>query len=142
MQPGFAGSVLGVRDAAFLRARYAEHPSHTHEWLMLRHRLSRRVLALAVARRHADGRLEILDLLGPRERLARLVQGVREHAQCTASPWVSLWLTRSHLPVLHESQPQVQTLGVKVPTNAWTPDPQGPVVDQRWWLTGGDTDFR
>ena len=142
MQPGFAGSVLGVRDAAFLRARYAEHPGHTHEWLWLRHRLSRQVLALAVLRRHADGRLEILDLLGARERLTATVQAVRLHAQRTQAPLVSLWLTRSHLSVLEGSAPQVQALGVKVPTNAWTPDPQGPVVDQRWWLTGGDTDFR
>jgi len=142
MQPGFADSVLGVRDAAFLRARYAEHPNHTHEWLLLRHRLSRQVLALAVLRRHADGRLEILDLLGARERLTAMVQAVRLHAQHTQAPLVSLWLTRSHLHVLEGSAPQVQALGVKVPTNAWTPDPQGPVVDQRWWLTGGDTDFR
>ena len=142
MQPGFADSVLGVRDAAFLRARYAEHPNHTHEWLLLRHRLSRQVLALAVLRRHADGRLEILDLLGARERLTSLVQAVRLHAQRTQAPLVSLWLTRSHLNVLEGSAPQVQALGVKVPTNAWTPDPEGPVVDQRWWLTGGDTDFR
>ena len=142
MQPGFADSVLGVRDAAFLRARYAEHPSHTHEWLLLRHRLSRQALALAVLRRHADGRLEILDLLGAREHLTAMVQAVQLHAHRTQAPLVSLWLTRSHLSVLEGSAPQVQALGVKVPTNAWTPDPQGPVVDQRWWLTGGDTDFR
>ena len=142
MQPGFVGSVLGVRDAAFLRARYAEHPSHTHEWLGLRQRLSRQLQALAVLRRHADGRLEILDLLGPRARLATLVQAVRVHAQRSAAPLVSLWLTRSHVGVLQDTQPQIHTLEVKVPTNAWTPDPQGPVVDQRWWLTGGDTDFR
>jgi len=142
MQAGFKDSVLGVRDAAYLRTRYAEHPSHTHEWLGLRHRLSRQVLALAVARRHADGRLEILDLLGPRDRLQAMVQAVLVHAQRTAAPLVSLWLTRSHLHVLQDSQPQVHTLEVKVPTNAWTPDPHGPVVDQRWWLTGGDIDFR
>ena len=99
-------------------------------------------MALAVLRRHADGRLEILDLLGARERLTATVQAVRLHAQRTQAPLVSLWLTRSHLSVLEGSAPQVQALGVKVPTNAWTPDPQGPVVDQRWWLTGGDTDFR
>ena len=142
MQAGFKDSVLGVRDAAYLRARYAEHPSHTHEWLGLRHRLTQQLLALAVARRHADGRLEILDLLGPRERLPAMVHAVRVHAQRTAAPLVSLWLTRSHLGELQDPQALVHTLEVKVPTNAWTPDPHGPVVDQRWWLTGGDTDFR
>jgi len=142
MQPGFVDSVLGVRDTAFLRARYAEHPSHSYEWLGLRQRLSRQLLALAVLRRHADGRLEILDLLGPRERLKAMVQAVRVHAQRSAMPLVSLWLTRSHLGVLQDTQAQVNSLEVKVPTNAWTPDPRGPVVDQRWWLTGGDTDFR
>ena len=142
MQAGFKDSVLGVRDTAYLRARYAEHPGHTHEWLGLRHRLSRQLLALAVARRHADGRLEILDLLGSRERLQAMVQAVQVHAQGTAAPLVSLWLTRSHLGVLQGTRPQVRALDIQVPTNAWTPDPQGPVVDQRWWLTGGDTDFR
>lgn len=36
----------------------------------------------------------------------------------------------------------VRDLGINVPANAWSAGPPIEKLIGRWWLTGGDTDFR
>lgn len=141
MQVGFRQSVLGLRNAQFMQARYIEHPSRNHEWLLIRHRLTRKVQGLAVCKQESDGRLEILDLLGAPEEFRVIIAAVRNHA-AAQSRGAFMWLTKSHQHVLGDTQPQVVTLNVSVPSNSWVPGNADININGRWWLTGGDTDFR
>lgn len=142
MQAGFAQSVLGVRNARFMRARYLEHPAQSHTWLRLRQRFTGQVLGLAVCKPAPDGRLEILDLLGSPSRFDGLVQGAQQHAARAHHSGVFMWLTQSHAHLLQGTQPRSASLDVRVPSNCWVPGNTDVAVDGRWWLTGGDTDFR
>jgi len=142
MQSGLGNSVLGVRDALFMQARYVGHPSRQHEWVLLRHRISRRVLGLAVCKQESDGRLEILDLLGKPALFSSTAMAVQQHAAQQQRSGVFMWLTKSHQHWLSASHPQVLALGVSVPSNDWVEGNVDMKMDDRWWLTGGDTDFR
>lgn len=142
MQAGFAHSILGLRDAGFMRSRYLEHPTQSHAWVRLRHRFTGQVQALAVCKRESDGRLEILDLLGSPGRFGHLVHAVRQHAARAHHAGVFMWLTQSHVHLLRSTRPRESTLNVRVPSNCWVPGNTDLPVDDRWWLTGGDTDFR
>ena len=142
MKARLAQSVLGVRDTQFMQTRYAKHPARSHEWVLVRHRFTRKVCGLAVCKPETDGRLEILDLLGDPEQFTHIVAAVRLHAAATQRNGVLMWLTKSHEHLLAKTQPRVAALNVSVPSNSWVPGNVETSVDGRWWLTGGDTDFR
>lgn len=142
MAASFASQVIGVRDAAWLRQRYALHPLHRYELLLLRGRFTRRALGLVVLRRQAD-HLMVLDLLAPPRHFGALLLQARRHAQAHGLPRVDCWITASQLPLLAGIAPEAfghQPMNITVPANIHTP---GPVdeVRGRWFLLAGDADF-
>jgi hypothetical protein len=142
MQKALPETLLGVRDAGYLHWRYVQHPAHAHRWLLLRSRLTRRVMGLVVYRQESSGRWEILDLVGDPRCYAALIRGVQAEVPSTEGQEVFMWMTRSHMFWLADSRPAVRALEVMVPTSVWVPPNHPGSVDGRWWLTGGDTDFR
>lgn len=142
MQASFTQSVLGLRDARFMKARYLEHPFRTHAWVLVQNRFTRKAMGLAVCKQESDGRLEIMDMVGAPGRFGYIVAAVRNHAAATQSAGVFMWLTQSHRHWLNSTQPDVGRLNVSVPSNCWVEGNVDLEIDGRWWLTGGDTDFR
>lgn len=141
MQASLDDFIVGVRDARYLRHRYFAHPDHHYRVIVVQRRLSARVEGLVVLRR-IDERCELLDAVGALHSMPVLVH----HARRVAAQWgctqLFAWLAK-HL-LAHFALPldaQVQDLGVLVPGNAWTAGPPIESLKDRWWLTGGDTDF-
>ena len=52
------------------------------------------------------------------------------------------WYSTSIAAMISGADGVEHSIGVGVPTSTWTPGPDKSVLQGRWWLTGGDTDFR
>lgn len=141
MAAGLSRSLLPVRDAAWLRHRYGNRPGVRYRLMMLRHRLGLHRGGAWVQREH-DDHVELMDLIGAPELLARLVRHARR-ATGGHGP-VRAWITRSHADWLDDPRdPALRVdVGVKVPTSVHTPGPAPASLRGRWFLMGGDTDFR
>lgn len=136
------GTLLGRRDQEYVQQRYVEHPVFSYQLLEIHHRLSRQLLGVVVLCRQPDQRIEVLDLIGHKNLMPLLVSAARQWSRAMGASWLFMWLTRSQQQWLAPSEPETVEIGVQIPTNDWVPgnallDPSG-----RWWLTGGDTDFR
>lgn len=136
-------SVIGERDAAWLRQRYLAHPRWRYRIAMVRSRVLHALLGVVVWREH-DEHLEWVDWVGGAASLPALLGALRDQAQRAAKPWVDAWITASHRAALQRLAADVswRSLGITVPANVHTPGPAAAVLRSRWWLTAGDTDFR
>lgn len=143
MQAAFGASVLGVRDPDWLHYRYGSKPGHRYELRLLRAPWLPRPRGAVVWRRH-DDHLELLDLLAAPPHFAELIALVRAAAAAAGVPKVKAWITESHLPLLRDAcAPQhIEALDVIIPANAHTPGMPPAELRGRWFLMGGDTDFR
>lgn len=147
MRTSLSELVVGVRDAAYVRQRYWNHPEHGYRLFAVRRRLSQRLLGVVVLRL-IDGnageppRCELLDVIGALPQVPALVWHARRLAAVLGAPTLFAWLADNllpHFPVAEATA--VNDLEVLVPGNNWTPGPPTETVKGRWWLTGGDTDF-
>jgi hypothetical protein len=141
MQTDFHQSLLGTRDKAYLQERYINGSHASYEWIGLRSRLTRQIVCIAICRVRPEG-LEILDLLGSKQRFAAMLKLIRGSAQAQVSRTIFMWVTQSHQHIFANTQERITPIDICVPTNAWKPRsaPQPPA--NSWWLTGGDADFR
>jgi hypothetical protein len=140
MAAGLTGAALGVRDAAWLQYRYGSKPGFTYETWLLQEPGAQP--GLLVLRRHAE-QLELLDLVGAPDQLARLVGAARVLA-ARAGLALRTWITASHAGLLRQDGDAAvrETLDLFVPANAWTPGVPPAALQGRWFLMAGDTDFR
>ena len=131
---------VGVRDAEYIRNRYAGHPTHSYRILLVRHRWLRSNLAVIVVR--SDGaRLELLDWVAGVAQMPKIVAAARLVAGRCGLSEVFLWASDPILEMLKRTSPAMRDLQVLVPNNAWTIGLSAEALAGKLWLTGGDTDF-
>lgn len=140
MRASMDAFIVGARDAAYLRHRYAEHPDKRYRIFLAESRFGRRPLGLLVLQTGA--RCELLDAVGALAAMPRLVHHARRVAAAMGAGELFAWLADNILPhFLLPPEARVSDIDVVVPANNWTPGPAQDDIVGKWWLTGGDTDF-
>lgn len=135
---------LGVRDAAWVRHRYLQHPRLRYDVLLVRRRWTRRPVGVVVLRRH-DTHLEWVDAIGPPDHWPLLLAVARSHAAAQGLPKVEAWITQSQqhlLSALAAAECELRPLNITVPANVHSAGPSLESQRGRWLLMAGDTDFR
>ncbi len=141
MLTGMDERVIGVRDADYLMLRYFQHPDKKYRVLLVRHRLNRARRGVIVLRALDQDRFELLDIIAALSNIPALTGHAQSFAHAAGAKNISAWLVENILPCF-SNYDHIQDLGVLVPGNQWTKGPLNDSVQGRWWLTGGDTDFR
>lgn len=142
MLPAFRDAIVGVRDAAWFEARYCQHPDVRYSLWLVQHRWTRQPLVAFVLRERDDDSLEIIDIVGHPSQFQHAVHAACRHAGQTGKHRVTAWITKSQLQSWAVTKPDIHDAGVRVPLSIITPGPTPEEVAGRWWLMGGDTDFR
>lgn len=133
--------IVAVRDAEALRHRYVARPGKAYRIFVVRRRLTGRPLGLFVLQPDTETGCELLDVVGPLAAVPRLIAQARRVAAGLGAARLYCWAIdniRAHFG----TQAQERDLDIFVPANAWTAGPPIETLIGRWWLTGGDTDFR
>jgi hypothetical protein len=141
MAADFRDNILVVRDARYVRERYVAHPSHRYQLLLVTNRLTQAPLGVLVLRELGPD-AELLDLVGPLKAYPQLVDQARRLARRWGKQSVYGWFPETYAELMAGSQGLTSDIGVRIPTNAWVYQDFDPAALQdRWWLTSGDTDF-
>lgn len=135
-------AIVGVRDAAWIARRYLDHPVHRYEVLLVTRRFGGRPPGLIVLRLHDDRRCELVDLVGPFAALPALVVQARRVAGMRGATELYCWISEPFAERLRGPDGETRPLDVRIPTSIHAPGPPVAELMDRWWLMGGDTDFR
>lgn len=136
-------ALLPVRDPSWVRHRYGCRPGVAYQVHLLRRRIDGRALGAFVLRLHAD-HAELMDLIGPPRQMQRLLRAARSSARTQGHSLLRAWITASHASWLDDPADPAQRIDIDVlvPTCRHTPGPSPASLKGRWFLMGGDTDFR
>ncbi len=139
MQADFHHLVIGIRDTAWIRYRYLEHPERKYTILGIRERLGKRPLGVAIVRQDEEGALECMDLIAPRSVMPQLITALRHYCSTLNQTRLYIWVNR----LLRETliTPDVEVLDRDMRLTV-TVGPKSERYARKWWITNGDTDFR
>lgn len=139
MKSDFSDSIIGVRDGHYIRHRYLEHPDRRYRVWRVYSAFGARKLGLIVTKTQRDW-WEILDLVARRSQLPTLVKSAL--SLLPPKTGLKMWVSDSHARIVDVCAPERFEPGVAIPNSAWSPGPPRESISGKWWLTGGDTDFR
>ncbi len=141
MKKDFVEAVIGVRDSSFFRQRYFSRPNHNYVLLMVRSAILRKPIGM-VAISLACDRCEILDLLSTREDMAVLLRGVQKWLTTRSTGPVSMMVASGYSEFLSHVADSVETTEFKIMANPFMKKLELEKLNDHWWLTGGDSDYR
>ena len=134
-------AILLIRDWDYLVYRYLDHPTHHYDLILVTSRFSGKPLGLLVLRRLDDDTVELLDLIGPLDRIPILVDQARRLAGRWGARSLFGWITRQHVERFATPDVSITDPDVSIPTNVWVDGPAVESLKDRWWLMSGDTEF-
>ncbi len=140
MDNSLAHAIVGIRDWAFIRHRFVEHPDKTYRYLLLRLGLTRRIVALIVLSIQ-DDTCHLRDYVGQPRHLTPTIDLLRGYAASHNLKQVKTWITSGYVHAFPEEGRADHPLDLFIPHSTCTFGPTLAEIDGHWWLMGGDTDF-
>ncbi|MBI1906422.1 MAG: GNAT family N-acetyltransferase [Rhodocyclales bacterium] len=134
--------LIGVRDAAYVKHRYFAHPRQHYQAFLISQRFSGKPLGVIVMRAGEGDACELVDLIGPFALFPYLVAQARRVCARQGGRSLYCWMSEHTAPLLSGPDGEVRALDVCIPTSIWGAGPDVATITGRWWLMGGDTDFR
>jgi len=140
----FEDNIIGVRDCAYIRYRYFEHPSarvKRYRCVSILDSTSHQSLAIAILKER-DGYTLIMDLICPLDAVSPAISALNQTlGESSQTQGLKMWITRGCLSRIMLDGAIVNELGIEIPCNSWNPGPSAASLYGRWWLTAGDMDF-
>ncbi|MBK6279841.1 MAG: hypothetical protein IPF57_17775 [Gammaproteobacteria bacterium] len=133
---------VGCRDSSWFRYRYLDKPGNHYIVMLVTRRVSRRPVGVLVMIARADDEAELLDVVAPRSAFTALIHVARITAHRLGKRRLFSWMTPSALSWFEGSAPETESTDVVVPGGLVNDDELARTVIDKWWLMGGDTDFR
>ena len=141
MASSLSNAAIGVRDISYLEYRYLRHPEHSYLVLEAVSTWLRRPMGLIVMRRHPH-HFELVDLLAAWEDMPEILLAVQNWLALSCGDTAVMSLTESFARQLAPYANSCRTTQFRIMGNPLcSPDTLRRLCN-RWWLTGGDTDYR
>lgn len=141
MAAALTDQVIGVRDWNYLQHRYFSHPTISYQAFLVSSRWTGNPIGIFVIR-VLDDCVELLDLIAPPKHIPTLIHNLRRLTQNLDKPLAYAWITTQHAALLAGDAGEITPAGIPLPHCCWTPGMAADELHNRWWLMGGDTDFR
>jgi len=132
---------VGERGADWLAHRFAGHPNQRYEILAVSGRLGGAWDGVIVWRESGE-RIEVLDVIGPARKLSALFRQAQRVCALRGLKEVYFWIAEASADRVCSQEATRHETTMHIPTDRWTGAPLAQRLIDRWWLTGGDTDFR
>lgn len=144
MSGQFEEGIIGIRDSAYVRYRYFDHPfaaSGQYRAFLVKNTETSQVEAFVVLKNHDEGLL-LMDMICDQEQFLRMLDITNALvARESDSGSLKFWITRGWQKRLQLPDSSVKELGIEIPCNSWNPGPSAETLYGAWWLTAGDMDF-
>ena len=140
MRPGLNEYIAVIRDDAYLRYRYFDHPTFFYNAFLVKHRMTGRVLGLVLLKEEED-HIKLMDVVGKIEDIQGLLAAVRAFLGSNGSKPLKAWVTPRQWEVFKGQGATAVTTDIEIPTHIATPGIPVAELQGRWWVSFGDTDF-
>lgn len=134
-------AIVGVRDWAYLRHRYLNHPNHQYQIFLVRNRFDGYVRGIFVLYYDVEG-CEIMDMISPLAEIPLLVTHARRLAGMQGARRVFCRISENFASRFAFAAVECKTLDIRIPANNWSDGPEPELLKNHWWLMSGDKDFR
>lgn len=141
MAEDLSGFVLGVRDVDYLQRRYLSHPEKHYTLLLVESHWLKRPLGLAVVGPGTDCR-ELLDVVCARKNIPWVIAATQHWMARSSIKALVFSITKRFAEPLAGLAVRTTLTQFRISANPYSSPASIAALENRWWLTGGDTDYR
>lgn len=143
MQKDLAEQAVGVRDSRWIQYRYLDKPGSGYALVLVAGEREEQPFGLLVLKDAGELGVELLDIIAPRAHFEHLLLAARRiAAQSMNKERLFAWCTPSVAKWMTATDVNLTETEVVVPGSTVNDKAHALRLQGRWWLMGGDADFR
>ncbi len=132
---------VGVRDVGYLQQRYLAHPEKRYTLVLIESFWRNKAIGLAVIG-PGDDRRELLDVICSLKNVPYVINAAQCWMAENAGKALLFSLTKRFTRPLESFAVRCETTQFRIMCNPFSTPECIASLENRWWLTGGDTDYR
>ena len=140
MASEFCDRAIGIRDPAYMRHRYHNHPALDYQLNLVYRHDENHALGLLVTRQVED-RLMLVDVVCRKQGLRNLVSFGRSLASSSNSTALYGWLTEVDCPLIADSDESITSPPLRLPFGVYREGLDPEEIRDKWFFMCGDSDF-
>lgn len=134
---------IGCRNSHWIKHRYVNKPNANYLLAFASNSSTpNQPQGLLVLNHHLNGAMELLDIVGSHKSALTLIEAARQITSNYKASSLFAWATPSALSWFKNSGYQTNTTEIIIPGCNINSPQHALRVKDRWWLLGGDSDFR
>lgn len=141
MSRDLSAFALGVRDVRYLQQRYLAHPEKRYTLVLMESFWLKKPIGLAVIGA-GDDRRELLDIVCAWKNAPAVIGAAQRWLADNSGEALLFSLTERFAQQLASLAVRCQPTEFRIMANPFAPTATIALLESRWWLTGGDTDYR
>ena len=141
MQSDLSAFAVGVRNVHYLKQRYLAHPEKRYTLLLIESFWRKQPIGVAVIGPHA-GRRELLDIVCAWQNVPEVIGAAQCWQAENSCKALYFSLTERFARQLEFLAVRNESTQFRIMANPFAPTATIASLESRWWLTGGDTDYR
>jgi hypothetical protein len=141
MRHDLSDFVVGVRNSDYVKRRYCLHPDKKYKFIQITSRWWHRPIGFVVLGPGLN-RYEIVDLICPLKNIEEVIRATQHWLHHANGELLSMMITSTFASQMASFASQCTTTQFKVLANSLMPVDALDKLHRRWWLTGGDADYR
>ncbi|MDQ7083758.1 MAG: hypothetical protein Q9M36_01990 [Sulfurovum sp.] len=139
MARSFKHDVICVRDANYVRRRYLLHPTTKYQVYVLRDN-DDTLVGLFVLRK-TKTRMMLIDIIAEVKDFSLIISEALTISDNEGSLLLDCWITASKVGLFNRHDVEIIQTDISIPISNITPEFDGDVVINKWFLMYGDSDF-
>ena len=139
MAGDFKDALIGVRNIAYLKHRYINHPKFEYK-IYLVYSSEKNLQGVFVLKQENKVAL-LMDVITQKENFSLIVSEALKKAHKNKSDTMKCWITTSKAKFLDCHSATLNKIDVAIPTSNFTPGFDPETIRNKWFLMYGDTDF-
>jgi hypothetical protein len=141
MRRDLSDFAVGVRDSDYVRRRYRLHPEKKYKFIQVTSRWWGWPIGFVVLC-PGQNRYEIVDLICPLKNIEKVIRATQHWLHHENGEILSMMLTSTFANQMASFASKCTATQFKIMANPLMPVDTLNKLHRRWWLTGGDTDYR
>lgn len=141
MQKDFRDFVIGVRNATYIHHRFIRHPEIKYRIIQLTGAWFRKPVAFAIIRTSEDSG-SILDLICAKNTIPEALRALQSWCLMIGIPSLQFSITSRFAQEYSSLAQRCDVTEIRIMGNPFMAKDKLQQLENRWWLTSGDTDYR
>jgi len=132
--------IIGIRDYSYINYRYLQHPIYTYKVILVKNTNENKYIGIIIYKKQEQS-IFILDIIACQQDTKQVLNTFLNLDNIQNATAIRFWISEHFSKAFLLENTDILDIKISIPINIWSKGPDFDTLNEKWYLTAGDSDF-